>query len=170
MRKTISILIALALVFGALMAPAAEAGKKKKKKKRIERVVEFDYTLGGLGLSLPDNPVLGGGGVCRLETEALANGEIVCHEIPTKVKELYVKVEVNDATGMGPGGFISQGDVDGDGVSDGYGTFCGAHEEPVEMTNPGAPLRISYYYGTCADGTPSFPTQGTVTVTFSNLP
>ena len=159
MRKTVTLLVILGLLAGAMAAPA-EAKKKKKKKK--PRVVEVEYTGGGIGVIAAGL----GGGICPM-TEP-GSGE--CIEIPLMPGEKYVKVEVKDATGLGPAGFITQGDVDGDGVADGYGDFCGAHEEPVALNSPSIPVRVSFYPGVCASGMPSVPTTGTIVATFSATP
>jgi hypothetical protein len=161
MRKTLSVLVVLGLVFGAFALPA-EAKKKKKKQPRIERVVEIDYQAPGLGVSTPGP----GGGICPFADPTTQE----CIEIAPALEERYIKVEIDDATGMSVAGYISQGDTDGDGIGDLYGDFCGAHEEPIALQAVGAPVRISFYNGTCADGTPSVATTGTITVTFSNKP
>jgi hypothetical protein len=31
-------------------------------------------------------------------------------------------------------------------------------------------VRVSFYAGVCDDGSPSFPTTGTIKITFSNMP
>lgn len=161
MKKTLTIVLMLALVAGAFAAAPAQA---KKKAVRTERVVEIEYVMGGIGISSP----AASAGVCPM-TEP-GSGE--CIEVPIlSLKEKYIKVEIADALPTTIAGFISQGDTDGDGISDLYGDFCGAHEAPIALEGAGAPVRISFYPGTCADGSGvSFPTTGTITVTFSNMP
>ena len=158
MKKTVSIILMSLMVAGAFTIVPAQAKKKSK-----PRVVEFEYTVGGIGFSTPVRSL----GVCPM-TEP---GSGQCIEFPVlSNSEKYVKVEVLDTVPSGPAGFISQGDVDGDGIADGYGTFCGSQEEPVELQGGTTPVRVSFYPGTCADGTPSFPTTGTIRVTFSSTP
>ena len=165
MKKILSVMIMAALVLGAFAVGPAEAKKKKKKKKfvPIERIVEVPYTMGGIGIA--GGPA-GSAGACPMTSP----GSLECIEIPPAAGETHVKIEITDATGLGPSGFISQGDVDGDGVSDGYGTFCGAHTEAVPLASPGALVRVSFYPGVCDDGTPSFPTTGVIKATFTNTP
>lgn len=164
MRKALAVALSLGLLAGAFAMPA-EAAKKKKKKKpvKVERVVEVAYSAPGLGVSGPDGTA--SGGLCPFADPTTQE----CIEIPVELGEKYVSVELTDTTGQMVAGYISQGDQDGDGIGDLYGEFCGAHEEPVEMLAV-APLRVSFYNGACADGTPSIVTAGTIKVTFSNMP
>ncbi len=158
MKKVLTIVLMAAMAAGAFASVPAQAKKKPK-----ERVVEFQYTLGGIGVATP----VRSGGVCPM-TEP---GSGQCIEFPVlSTKEKYVKVEVLDSVPVGPAGFISQGDVDGDGISDGYGTFCRAHEDFIPLEGGTAPVRVSFYPGTCDDGTPSIPTTGTIRITFSTTP
>lgn len=158
MKKVIAIALSVGMLAGAYSLPA-EA--KKKKKKRIERVVEITYTHPGIGAATP----AGGTGYP-------ANFPEGSSEIPLGPDDLFMKVEVVDDSGQAVSGFISQGDIDGNGVNDdGYGTFCGAHAEPIPVASPGAPIIGIYAHsGVCADGTPSIMTSGTIKVTLSNMP
>ena len=156
MRKTITALLAVGLIAGAFMAPAAEAGKKKKKSK--PRVVTDTYDAPAVGVASP--VVSGGGSTCSGGTN------IGCVEFTTSSKDKYVKIEVTDQSGQKAGGYISQGDTDGDGVGNLFGEFCGAHAGPVAIT-PGIPVKVSLYNGTCSDGSPSTVTTGTVKATFT---
>jgi hypothetical protein len=164
MRKTLSIALMLALLAGAMAMPAEAAKKKKKKKKvavKVERVVELEYSSPGIGVTAAGR----GGGYPVNFPEST--------EIPTTPDEKFLKIEVEDSSGQAVAGFISQGDLDGNGVNDdGYGTFCGAHPEPIELAAPGTPILGVYAYnGTCEDGTtPSVMTSGTVKITLSNMP
>lgn len=159
-KSFIALVLAFGLVFGAMAT--AEAGKKKKKKmKRVERIVEIDYGNPGIGVA----PV---GGYPTGFPEAAT-------EIPTGPDDLFFKVEVEDSSGQAVWGFLSQGDLDGNGVNDdGYGNFCGAHEETIPVAAPGTPfLGVYAYAGNCGPSfgmTPSVMTTGTIKVTFSNLP
>lgn len=166
MKKVIVSAITLGLVAGAMIVPA-EAGKKKKPAKpvRIEQVVEVPYTGGELGAS---TPVYSGGG-CLNGTDVFACKEI----IPPAGNFPYIKIEIKDSSGLTVGGFLAQQDNDGDGIQDGYGTFCGAHAESVPLEVPGTTVGISLYPGACDNGgspAPSAPTTGTIVATFSNMP
>lgn len=163
MRRTLILVLVMGLILGSFAS--AEAGKKKKKKKpkapvRVERVVEVSYDHPGIGIA---GPVSGGYPVNFPEGSS---------EVPTAAEELYMKIEVTDQSGQAVAGFISQGDLDGNGINDdGYASFCGAHEEFVPVEAPGTPIIGIYAYnGTCPDGTPSIMTTGTIKVTLSNMP
>lgn len=162
MRKTLAVLLSAGLVAG-MMAMPADAKKKKKKVKRVERVVEIEYTGTGVGVATPAVS----GGICPAPSPDQTG--TTCIEVPLQAGETYVKVEIQDATGLQPPGFISQGDLDGDGVGDLYGDFCGAHEEAVPLENLN-PVRVSFYTGTCGSGVPGTTTSGTIVVTLSNMP
>lgn len=166
MKRAIAVALTVGLLAGAFVGPA-EAGKKKKKKKkpkRVEEVIEIEYTGGNLGIASPAFT----GGACFVNPDF----PFSCKDaIPTKPNMKFIKVEVADSTGQKAGGFLSQQDNDGDGVNDGYGEFCGGHEEPVQLELPSSPVRISLFAGVCSDGSsPSIVTTGTITATFSNLP
>ena len=153
--------VAVLLIVGLIAAFNVVPAQAKKKAK--PRVVEFEYTMGGIGISTPAASI----GACPM-TEP---GSGQCIEFPVmSAKEKYVKVEVLDTVPVGPAGFISQGDVDGDGIADGYGTFCRAHEDFIPLEGGTTPVRVSFYPGTCDDGTPSIPTTGTIRITFSKTP
>jgi len=160
MKKSIVVLLILGLVASFAVAPA-QAKKKKKKKQpvRVERVVEFQYQMPGIGLA-------GVGGFCPFADPTA----LECIEFPLQAGEAFVKVEISDATGGKVAGYVSQGDTDGDGIGDLYGDFCTAHPEPIEMLSQSNPLRVSFYPGATPECAPSTPTTGTITVTFSNLP
>jgi hypothetical protein len=161
-KRSLTMLLVLGLIVGSLVG-TAEAKKKKKKVKRIERVVEITYNGPNAGVSTPAAT----GGVCQLSTDEPG----ACIETPTSTKDRYVKITVTDASGQAVAGSISQGDTDGDGVSNIYGQFCGETPAALPLAAPGVPLRVTAYAGTCADGsTPSVMTTGTITLTFSNLP
>ncbi len=161
MKKAIVVALTAGLVAGAFVGPA-DAGKKKKKPVRVERVVEVDYAAPGLGVTTP----AASGGICPFADPTSQE----CIEIPLQLGEAYIKVEIDDAAGQTVAGYISQGDTDGDGISDLYGDFCGAHPEPIELLSTSAPVRVSFYNGAKTDCAPSLATTGTITATFSNLP
>lgn len=160
MKKAIVVAVSVGLLAGALVGPAD--AKKKKKVVRVERTVEVEYQAPGAGVATPGPS----GGVCPFADPTTQE----CIEIPLQVGELYVKVAIQDAAGQKVIGYISQGDTTGDGISDFYGTFCGAHPEPIELQSTSAPVRINFYNGANANCAPSIVTTGTITVTFSNLP
>lgn len=166
MKKTLTVALTIGLVAASLAMPA-EAAKKKKKKvaplTKIERVVEVPYQGSGIGVASPAATA----GACPFTSPG--SGE--CIEIPPMEGERYVSIEIKDALPLTAAGFISQGDVDGDGISDGYGEFCGKHEAPVELQGGAALVRVSFYPGVCSNaGGVSLPTTGTIVATFSNLP
>jgi hypothetical protein len=161
MKRSIVVVLVMGLLAGGMLAGPAEAKKKKKKLPvKVERIVEIDYSNPGIGAATPAGsagyPVNFPDGV----------------DIPTTGDDLFIKIEVLDASGQKVGGFISQGDLDGNGVNDdGYAEFCGAHPEPVSVASPGMPIIGIYAYnGVCPDGSPSVMTSGTIKITFSNMP
>lgn len=165
MRRAVVCLLILGLVFGsALSATAGKKDKKKKKNKRVEKVVKAEYQGGGLGVTSPAAT----GGFCLVDQSLPFH----CIDIANPGRKFkFVKVEVKDATGVTTGGFVSQGDTDGDGISDGYGEFCGSHPKPIKLAARGAPLGVSIYNGVCSDASgPSVATTGTIIATFSNKP
>jgi hypothetical protein len=167
-KKAITIALTIGLVAASLAMPAEAAKKKKKVAKpapvtKVERVVEVAYQGGGIGVASP----AGTAGACPMTSP----GSLECIEIPPMPGERYVSIEIKDALPLTAAGFISQGDVDGDGISDGYGEFCGKHEEPVELQGGAALVRVSFYPGVCSNaGGVSLPTTGTIVATFSNMP
>ncbi|MDQ4143455.1 MAG: hypothetical protein M3198_06890 [Actinomycetota bacterium] len=152
MRK----LVVLALVVGLLgsYGAVAEAGKKKKK----IRTVTFTYAHPSIGVA----PI---GGFCA------GFPEEDCYSVATKPKEKYFKITVTDATGEKVFGFVSQGDLNGNGVNDdGYGNFCGGHTSSVAIAAPGKAMNVYLQPGLCDDGTQSVMTTGTVKVQLSAKP
>jgi len=151
MKKLLVFALVLGLVAGALSMPATAKKKKKKKKPvRVERVAEGAYTGSGGGLygNLSGNNFGGA-------------------SFPTGSEEKYVTVEVTDASGTAISGSVGQ-DPDGDSFTDEKGTYCGSTEDPISI-EPGVDIVVYVDQGTCAGG-PSLVTQGTIKVTFSNLP
>ncbi len=156
MRKSLTALLALALVAGAFAAPAAEAKKKKKKPKRVERTVEAAY----------ETPVIGVAGLASLCSPP--NG---CANFSVAQQEQYIKVDVVDSSGTEVLFSMSQ-DVDGDGSGNIFYRGCGSTGEAVPIT-AGLELRVSVYEGGgAASSGPcvGVASRGTITATFSNLP
>lgn len=101
MRRTIITVLTGALVFGALLAPAAEAGKLKKRK-ATATYTGFSASVEGNGLCDPG-----------------------CVTMATKPSERFVKVSVTDATGLPVSVSVTQPDSNGDGFVENLGSFCG---------------------------------------------
>ena len=158
MKKILVLVLAFGLLFGALST--AEAGKKKKKKPSKPRVVTDEYTIPTLGAQ----PVAGG---CYGAIEG--GGE--CYEVKTTAKEKYIKVTFKDSSGLNVAGFIGQGDLNGNGISDdGYAPFCGGHPTSQGIAAPGTPILIYASGGACADGSPAAMTTGSVKIELSSKP
>ncbi len=158
MKKTLSTLLVLGLIFAALTAAPAEA--KKKKPKRTERKVALAYQFGSPGIP-------GAVGVCLA---AFVEGS-ACINTPTGPTEKFVSVEVDDASGQTPHGILAQ-DTDPDRPGfEIFATFCGATEAPVALPAPGAELRVSLYMAPSpATGCVGITTSGTINATLSNMP
>ena len=155
MKKTLSIVLMALLVASAFAAAPASA---KKKKKPSQRVVEIPYTLGGFGVSTPGPS----GGSCFTDPSMPAS----CKEIPLQVGETHISIEIQDASGTTVPGSISQGDANGDGISEIYGQFCGSTAEPLQLQDEFTPVNLSMYPGVCADASGAgIPTTGTIKVT-----
>ncbi len=73
----------------------------------------------------------------------------------------FLSLKINDESGGKVGADIEQGDTSV--------AICGETSEPVRV-KPNFATEITIYAGTCDDGsmTPSTPTRGTITATFSN--
>ena len=161
MKRSLAVLLVLGLAASFAVAPAQ--AKKKKKPVRAERVVEVDYQLGGLGVSTPAATA----GTCFVDPTQPAS----CKDVALMKGESYIKIEIQDASGTTVPGSMNQGDIDGDGVNDIYGQFCGAMPEPIQLQDSYAPVSISMYPGVCADASSGgIPTTGTIVVTLSNMP
>ena len=150
MKKILVFALVLGLIAGALSMPATAKKKKKKKPVRVERTVEGQYTGAAAGL-------YGNAGGNTIGGFAFASG----------AEEKYVMVEITDASGTTISGSVGQ-DPDGDMTTDEKGTLCGSTEEPIAI-EPGVEVVVYVNQGAC-NGGPSIVTQGTIAVTFSNLP
>ena len=103
MRKSITAVLTGALIIGALMAPAAEAGKKRVKKRNASAT----YT--GFSASVEGNGFYDPG----------------CVSFATKPSERFIQVKAIDATGLPVSGQVTQPDSNGDGFVEAVGAFCG---------------------------------------------
>jgi hypothetical protein len=151
-------LIVLALVVGLVtgFGVTAEAGKRKKK----PRTVTLEYAH--------PTPGVAAAGASLAFCAGWPEGDC---DVPVKPTEKYFKVTVNDASGNKVAGFVSQGDLNGNGVSDdGYATFCGAHPSAQAIAAPGTAITVYLSSGACADGTTSTMTTGTIKVQLSAKP
>lgn len=153
MKRVFTILVIFGLLVGAMGMPAE--AKKKRKPKKVERKAEGTYAA-------PATVV----GNCT-QTDGIG-----CMTIPSGPKEQYVTGKVTDEHGQ-PVVISVEADLDGDSTTEtDYGVFCGETEEPIKI-DPGA--EIIFWVGRadvaalngCA---PGIGTQGTLEVTFSNLP
>jgi hypothetical protein len=157
MKRAIVVALILGLIAGALAAPAAAQKKKKKKKNvRVERVVEGMYETPAIGH--PD--VIVG---CA--------GTTGCATIGVAANERFVKIEIEDASGLPVYATAGQ-DLDGDQLADKSFSFCGTTgEEPMEI-EPGFEINIFISAGPgvrkVCPGAATGP--GKAIATLSNLP
>lgn len=151
MKKALIFALVIGLIAGSMAAPATAKKKKKKKPVKVERVVEAHYT-GGFPISLYGT---------------VAGNTIGGGSFPSSGEEKYVTIEVTDSSGTAISGSVGQ-DPEGDSTTTEKGTFCGATEEPIEI-DPGIDVTVYVTQGQCGGG-PSIVTEGTIKVTFSNLP
>ena len=82
----------------------------------------------------------------------------------TLPKEKYVSVTVMDEFAEDVRAVVGQ-DVDGDGVENKIAEICTTSSAPIKIT-PGVPVTVWTQEGTCADGTLSTPTFGTIEAMF----
>ena len=151
MRKSLTILLAAALVTGALLAPAADAAKKKKKKpKKVTRTVEMAYE-GPSGAF-----VAGVGGAAPAVT------------IPSLGTEKFISFTVTDETGQKVGGSIAQNTDGGTTSDDNQADWCGSlANAPI---TGGYDVQVYITAGTCGNETaPSAPTNGKVVAKLTNM-
>jgi hypothetical protein len=156
MKRTLFMSLVLSLVVAGLVAPA-EAGKKKKKPKRIERKAETTYQAPAIGIGEL------GTGVCFVPTNS-------CGNVPTGPKDLWVKIQVEDASTTNVMFSVGQDtDPDALGTETDLGTFCGGTEEAIPVVSPGHEI-VLFPWAVGGPSCPGIATTGTVTLTFSNLP
>lgn len=153
MKRTVTAMLAAALLMGLMVGPA-DAKKKKKPPvpKKITREVTLDYSCPCVGRyqfgDILPVPNLGGGA------------------IPLGADENYIiAAEAVDSSGMSVAVNINQ-DVDGDGLNDGVGSFCDSVDAPIQL---GLEREIRIFVG---DPTicPGVLLGGSITFTISNLP
>lgn len=147
MKRTLAVLLSLALVVGAL-AGTAEAGKKKKKKDTM--TVEETYASPAWGVWLGGN----GGGACGTG----------CVTFMPRVTDSIVSMVIEDAVGDNVAATVGQ-DLDGDNITDSSTEVC-TKGENIPVT-AGYEVIVFIWAGLCSNGSPSTPTTGTVTATFS---
>lgn len=158
MKRFVIVIAILGLLVGSVTT--AEAAKKKKPKK-IERVVEVHYQC-PCGVNTP----VGGQGFWVGPAGSRLGGD----EAVTGGDDKFVKIEVKDAQGATVWTRLAQ-DTDGDLQAEtDVGEVCGMSDEVFPVPAAGGTVGVFIYMGTCADGTPSTPTSGTVVLTFSNIP
>jgi hypothetical protein len=156
MKRSLAVLLVLGLAASFAVAPAQ--AKKKKKPVRVERTAQGTYAA----------PATVIGNCTQVDG-------VGCMTIVTGGSEQYLTASATDATGQPV--FISvQADLDGDMQSDtNYGTFCGETAEPIKF-DKGASL--IFWVGPAtgipdratSGCVPGQGTQGTLDVTFSNMP
>jgi len=148
MKKSLVLFVILALVAGALAAPAV-AKKKGKRPARVERVVEAAYSFpSAIGV---------GAGVC-----------LNCPSVPTGAGETYASVEVIDDN-LPTAAVELSWDTDGDGVDDTGFAVCGKTDAPVEV--PAATEIKAFAWPVTGAACPgSGATSGMLKITYSNKP
>lgn len=158
MKRALAVALAIGLLAGAMIGPADAAKKKKKKRKpkKVERVVEGSY----------DTPAIG-----HPDVIVGCSGSTGCATIGVGPKERWVKLEIEDATGL-PVYAVAGQDLDGDSFADTSISFCGSTgDEPVEIER-GYPINIFISAGpgvqTPCPGIATGP--GKAIATLSNLP
>lgn len=153
MKRATLVCLAVALLAGALVAPA-DAGKRKPKKITREAVAKYDYPVFG--------PASADNGAC-----------LPCHPyLPTFADERWVRVTVEDAVSPTPVAFYIR-EVDPDGNRqpvEGGGPFCGSTGDQRVEIRPGYRIFVSVYALGDVVCPGAVATTGTVTAVFSNVP
>lgn len=151
MKKLLVSMLSLALIGGAIAAPAAQAKTKKK-----VRTDKGTYQA----------PVLGAAGTCA-QTDAIG-----CVQFTPAATEKYISVKVNDQSTTGSL-FVVEQDTNGDNQDDLIaGAGCGSSAKPIAI-NPAYPVHVWLENGADPNtktACPGVATTGEVDVTFSNLP
>lgn len=144
MKKTLATVIAVVLCAMASAIPAQAGGQHGVRKDSIP------YE-GPTGIALVGH----GAGTCR-DGQSAVN----CVQFPTGSRDHWVSVEIDDSLGGPVAAIITQG------TAEPLAEFCGRIEKPVRI-KPGFAVEVSLYSGSCADGTPSVATSGSVTAFFT---
>ncbi|MFN2595193.1 MAG: hypothetical protein ABR579_09940 [Actinomycetota bacterium] len=155
MRKALVTLLSIALIGGAIAAPAAQAKKAKKPKSVTEH---GDYQS-------PQLVVLGG---------CANTGAVGCVTFtPAGTKLTYVSVTVTDSSGLPVFASIEQPDgttTAGAAANDALvASFCGKTTAPVAI-NPAQEVHIWISPTPDPSCVPAVATTGTVDVTFQAAP
>jgi hypothetical protein len=158
MKRSLALVLILGLIAAMALAAPAQAKKKKKKPAKVERVVEYDYQAPSPGIS----------GVVGACLTVVGVDGTACQDIPTGIDEVFVKVEVTDATGQPTNFDLAQ---DSDPNNPGLEIFasgCGSTSDAVPI-QAGLAVRVSV---TAVGGSdcPGVATTGHVKATLSNLP
>ena len=103
MRKTITTVLAVGLIVGAVLAPSVEAKKKKPKPRTAT------------GTYAAPSAAVEGNGLC----------DPGCVSFATSAKEKFVQFTATDATGLPVSVSVSSPDSNGDGFVEPVGNFCG---------------------------------------------
>ena len=150
MKKTLITLLAVGLLAGALAGSTpADAARR-----RTIRKMSANY----------DGPSIGAFGV-----GACFPGTLGCFEFPLARGEKYIKVNVKDNAGT-PVLFSVTQDFNGDNQADTGTDYCTTTKKFVRV-RPGYSVTIFIWEGPhVAPVCPGVATQGTIKVTFSNLP
>jgi hypothetical protein len=155
MKRSLVLLLVLGLVAGMMAGPVEAKKKKKKKVIKITREAQGTYLA----------PASAAGNCTQTDG-------VGCMTIASGATENYLTAKITDAHGQ-PVAVAIKADLNGDAQSETlYGTFCGETAEPIKI-DPGA--EIIFWIGITPDTAamgcaPGEATQGTLDVTFSNLP
>jgi hypothetical protein len=163
MRKTLTTILALGLITGALLAPTAADARKRKPYKRV---ATYDYTVPAFGSPETVNFCPGAPAPAELDG---------CATFPTTAKDRFVVVKAEDASGTPVLLSISHPDSNGDQFVESLGYACGQSEKiaiqsgqdvivfPSQLPTAGA-LESLGGPPQCA----GVATQGTITATFTS--
>jgi hypothetical protein len=161
MKKLVITIVSLGLIAGALLAPAADA---RRRRKPYKRTASQSYMVPAFGQADI-------GGTCPSQPAEIDG----CASFPTKGKDKFAKVTINDATGLPVTGTLSHPDQNGDGFVEPLGSFCGKSKKVA--IQPGAEL-IVFPYAIGSTGAtsslggpeqcPGIATQGKITAVFTD--
>lgn len=159
MKRILVLMMVIGLIFGSIAT--ADARKKKKKVPpapvRVERVVEVIY----------DAPAIGAG---ALGAGACLGATNSCGVVPIGPDDLYMKLEVTDASGTTVQVSLGQDtDEAAPGTEVDLGTVCGASTEAVAIQAAGVPI-TTFPWAIGGPDCAGVGTTGTMKFTFSNMP